>query len=130
MISRGIWVGLVAIAFVAGTLVTGTMAYGATQGKPFGDILDFVNDLSDSFTLHDEDVFRHTAADQLVEFRDGIAGLNERVTNLEGSVATLESEISILKGLSENHEERIADLEEEVEELGHKVTDILAVIPS
>lgn len=118
MISKGIWVGLVAIAFVAGTLATGTMAYGAsTQGKPFGEILDFLNDLSDSFKLHDEDVLRHTTADQLVQFRDGIDGLTERVTTLENNLPDLQEKIDDKKAEIEQLETAILPIENSINSL-------------
>ncbi len=45
--NKGIWVGLVAIAFVAGSITTGTIAYAESnaQGQPFQQLQQQIDDL-------------------------------------------------------------------------------------
>ncbi|HET6516652.1 MAG TPA: hypothetical protein VFG25_00285, partial [Nitrosopumilaceae archaeon] len=47
--NKGIWAGLVAIAFVAGSITTGTMAYAASnaQGQPFQQLEQKITQLQD-----------------------------------------------------------------------------------
>jgi len=45
MTQKTIIIGLVALAFVAGSIMTGTMAYAAPNGQPFQAILDAIDDL-------------------------------------------------------------------------------------
>lgn len=44
--NKGIWAGLVAIAFVAGSITTGTMAYAAAGGQGDNLIIDAINNLA------------------------------------------------------------------------------------
>ena len=47
MTNKTIIVGLVALAFVTGSVMTGAMAYAAPNGQPFQELLDAIADLQD-----------------------------------------------------------------------------------
>jgi len=69
-VNKGIWAGLVAIAFVAGSITIGTMVYasGDKNGKPFEAIWDAITELQNDF----DDLF-------------------EQLTTLEDKVDSMES---------------------------------------
>lgn len=83
---KGIWVGLVAIAFVAGTIMTGTMAYAAQGGQGDNLIVDALNNIADAINGINPNVNVNPTPVEITNEVVGPSDLTADVTIPDGAV--------------------------------------------